>query len=354
MKKHIFYSLSIAFGISAHSICMDEDQDKTHPLENIVVEKIYTLKDAFRDGVKPEKNRLCCSEEGIDNLEDLPQLRNNWQLNTLTDIDFSYNNFVKLPKVIFFECPALRRLNVSHNNLKEIDPNLPAHQNLFALYLHNNAFEGTFHLARLLNTAPIMYLTLHNNPGITDLGVLYHKAPHLKELWVDYTLPDYVKQHIAQKCPNLEAEICNLGTHVQDEHSYTRYTKECREASCDGACWGLCGVCSGFVGIGVSLGLGFRGLPFLGHMVAATAAGLIIGPIIGSQIAVYCCLDKNKPRKKVVLTKTIRPLPPMLEQFICEKPSSESESSDAHNEEIKHDSWSTNLEQESTNNTNHS
>lgn len=350
MKKHIGYMLSISFGISTYSICMDDDQNpNTHPLQKVVVEKIHALKDIYDDGVVPDNKKLDLSNESILTLEDLPKLRNGWELNTLTNIDLSNNYLEKLPAVIFFECPNLQKLNLSHNKLKEIEPNLPAHQHLIALYLHNNQFKSTLPLTYVLNVAPITYLTLHNNPGITDLGILYHKAPHLKQLWVDYTLPDYVKQHIAQKCPNLEAEICNLGTHIQDEHSYTKYTKKCHSTSDEGACWGLFGGCGGFVGVGVSVGLGYSEWLAFGHIVAATAAGFIIGPIIGSQIAVHCCL-KAKDRREVILTRKIKKFPPMLKQFISEEPSSDSESSDAHDEKNTHDSWSADEKQDTTQN----
>lgn len=363
MKANLFYLVSM-LTIPASIISMDGDQppaDKQvifeqlpkNPLQAVVVEKVKTLKEVYDNGkgVVPYKDNtaLNCAKKYLISLDDLSTLRTHWHLHNLTDINFSYNKIEKLPKELFFECPNLVVLGLAHNKLKEIDPNLPNHQNLTALYLHNNEFTGRFPLAYLWQSAPLVWLTLYNNPGITDFGDMPHKCTTQKQIFIDYTAPEEEKLKIARQCPNLEAEICNLGTHVQDEHSYTEYTQEYWDTSGFGACWGLCGTLSGFVGLGVSLGLGYQGLIVFGSVAGAAAGGLVIGTVAGSQIAVHCCL-KPEERQELTLTRKIEARPSMLTHFENEESSSDSSDTGDEEEDDEHNSWSSGAKKNETDN----
>jgi Leucine-rich repeat (LRR) protein len=169
------------------------EQHPKNSLQAIVVEKVKTLKNAYLDdGIVPNKDNttLYCAHQHIISLDDLSALNKHWHLHTLTDINFSYNKIETFPRELFFECPNLTSTSLAHNKLKTIALNLPHHQNLKQLYLHNNKFKGSFPLAYLLQVAPLERLTLYNNPEITDLGDIPHKCPIIKQFFIGYDIPE--------------------------------------------------------------------------------------------------------------------------------------------------------------------
>jgi hypothetical protein len=332
MKHALFMFTSIVI-FTLSTGCMDDDvaapDEETHiaPLQAIVIEKITTLKEACDAGIRPHKNNtaLSCTHQSICFLDDLSTLREQWHLQTLTSLDLSHNRIEKLPKVLFAACPNLIGISLAHNRLKEIGPDLPYHQRLTTLYLHDNNFKGVFPLAYLLQRAPLMWLTLYKNPEITGFGDMPHKYRALEQLSINRTIPEKERIKIARQCPNLKAEMCDSGTEVQTVHSITKYTDKYYATSGNGACWGLSGGLCCFTGVGVAASLGHPAGVMVASGVAAATVGITIGPVIGWQIAIRYFL---KPEEKytTIPIDTIAARPSMLAYREEDESSSDSDS----------------------------
>ncbi|CAB1313711.1 unnamed protein product [Coregonus sp. 'balchen'] len=143
----------------------------------------------------------------------------------MVHMDLSQNSLRRLKARDFVEASSLRSLNLSHNNLKDIDTGLDLSNNSLHFF-HYGVLEDLYFLSLLrLGGNPwvcdysihylVYWLRLH--PGVTHSGLLCHSPSELKGKSVEDYVHSYNRACSQTEYGQTDPELWNTSTELQGE-----------------------------------------------------------------------------------------------------------------------------------------